>query len=358
MASAHHPSTLAIHADMGIEPTPDVAPPLHPTTTYSADNAEGLVYSRGDHPTRLRLEAVLGALEGGHAVTYASGLAAFAALLHHLRPKRVAIEGGYHGTHAVLEQWGSLGVRTVPLDADLAAGDLLWVETPKNPRCEVTDIAAAARRAHEAGAWCGVDSTFATPVLLQPLPLRADFVLHSSTKFLAGHSDALGGVIATPDVERADKLRQERTVLGSVQGVLEAWLTLRSLRTLSLRVERQSHSAARLAQWLAGKVQRVWHPSLPGHPGFEIARTQMRGPGGVLSIELGEEGQAQALPRHLHLFRDATSLGGVESLIEWRKRHDPRAPGTLLRLSVGLEEPEDLIEDLRRGLTAIGVAVP
>lgn len=348
-----HPSTLALHADDGIEPDPDVAPPIHLATTFAADNAQGVVYSRNDQPTRRRLEAVLGALEGGHAVVYGSGLAAVQALLMHLRPRRVAIApGGYHGTYAVLAQWRPLGVVTVPLEAELQPGDLVWLETPRNPTCEVTDIAAQARRARSAGAFLAVDSTFATPVLQQPLALGAHFVMHSSTKFLSGHSDALGGVLAVAEEERAVKLRQERAVQGNVLGALETWLTLRSLRTLELRVRRQSGTATELARWLSGRVAKVWHPSLPGHPGHHISQEQMWGPGGVLSIELDSEAQARALPARLRLFRDATSLGGVESLIEWRRRHDPQAPPTLLRISIGLEDPADLIADLEQGLAA------
>jgi cystathionine gamma-synthase len=353
MSASLELATLALHADDGIEPAPDVAPPIHLATTFAADNDQHLVYGRNDQPTRRRLEAVLGALEGGHAAVYGSGLAAVQAVLIHLRPRRVAIGGGYHGTHAVLEQWKPQGVQAVPLDAELGRGDLLWLETPKNPTCEVADIAAAAQRAHAAGALLAVDSTFATPVLQQPLALGADFVMHSSTKFLAGHSDALGGVLAVAERERAERLRQERTVQGAVLGGLETWLTLRSLRTLELRVLRQSATAAELAGWLHGKVPRVWHPSLPHHPGHAAARTQMRGPGGVLAIELESEDRARRLPGRLRLFRDATSLGGVESLIEWRRRHDPSAPAGLLRISVGLESPRDLQEDLRAGLEGL-----
>lgn len=354
MAAPYDPATLALHADEDVEPGPDVAPALHVATTFTADNPQGLVYGRNDNPTRHRLEAVLGALEGGHAIVYGSGLAAVTAVLHHLHPKRVAITGGYHGTHAVLAQWAPLGVEPVPADAKLGKGDLLWLETPKNPMCEVADIAGEVRRAHSAGAWVAVDSTFATPVLQRPLELGADIVMHSSTKFLSGHSDALGGVLAVADGERAKQLRAERAVQGSVLGVLETWLTLRSARTLALRVQRQSESATRLAAWLSKHVEKVWHPSLPGHPGHEVAKEQMRGPGGVLSVELATESQARALPGKLHLFRDATSLGGVESLIEWRKRHDPKAPPKLLRVSVGLESVDDLIEDFRQGLAALG----
>jgi cystathionine gamma-synthase len=356
MTAPDDPATLAVHADDGIEPTPDVAPPLHVATTYAADNPQGLVYGRNENPTRHRLEAVLGALEGGHAVVYGSGLAAVTAALHHLHPKRVAVSGGYHGTHAVLAQWAPLGVESVPIDAKLEKGDLLWLETPKNPMCEVADIAESARRAHSAGAWLAVDSTFATPVLQRPLELGADLVMHSSTKFLSGHSDALGGVLAVASPERARQLRAERAVQGSVLGVLETWLTLRSTRTLMLRVQRQSESASRLAAWLAPRVHKVWHPSLPGQPGYEIAKEQMRGPGGVLSIELETEDRARAMPGKLRLFQDATSLGGVESLIEWRKRHDLKAPPKLLRVSVGLESVEDLIEDFRQGLAAVGAS--
>ncbi len=348
------PDTLALHADEGLEQDPDVAPPIHVSTTFAADNAQGLVYSRMDHPTRRRLEAVLGALEGGHAVVYASGQAAATGALLHLRPRRVAIaRGGYHGTHLALEALAPFGVAQVPLDAPLAKGDLVWLETPKNPTCELQDIAAHAARARAAGATVLVDGTFATPVLQQPLALGADLVYHSVTKFLAGHSDALAGVLVSRDAAVAARLREERTVTGAVPGALETWLALRGLRTLGLRVRRQTETASALAAWLEPRVARVWHPSLRSHPGHALAALQMRGPGPILSIELASEDAARALPRHLILFRDATSLGGVESLVEWRRRQDPEAPPTLLRLSVGLEDPEDLIADLERGLARI-----
>jgi len=344
-------STLALHADDGLEPDADVAPPLHLATTFTADNAQGLVYSREDQPTRRRLEAVLGALEGGHAVAYSSGLAAVQALMMHLKPRRVAAApGGYHGTHAVLEQWRSLGIELVPLEADPKPGDLIWLETPSNPTCDVVDIAAQVDRAHRAGARVAVDGTFATPILQSPLALGADFSMHSSSKFLSGHHDALGGVLAVPEADRAARLRRDRALLGSVPGAFETWLTLRSLRTLDLRVRRQSASATELAAWLRSRVRRVWHPSLPGHPGHEISLRQMRGPGGMLSIELESAETARALPHRLRLFREATSLGGVESQIDWRRRHDPHAPEGLLRLSVGVEDAGDLIRDFAQAL--------
>jgi cystathionine gamma-synthase len=349
------PDTAAIHADAGLEDAPDIAPPLHLSTTFASDNEDGLIYSRMEQPTRRRLEAVLGALEGGSAVVYASGQAATMAALLHLRPRRVALaRGGYHGTHAVIESLRPFGLATAPLDAPLEAGDVVWLETPKNPTCEVADIAAHAARAHAAGATLVVDGTFAPPVLQQPLALGADLVMHSTTKFLSGHSDALGGVLVAPSAETAGQLRAARTTAGSVPGALETWLTLRGVRTLGVRVRRQVETATRVAAWLEGRVARVWHPSRPGHPGHDVARRQMRGPGAILSLELDTEEAARALPRHLALVRDATSLGGVESLVEWRRRQDPEAAPTLLRVSVGLEDPEDLIADLEQALAKVG----
>lgn len=348
------PDTLAIHADAGLERDPDVAPPIHVATTFAADNADGLVYSRNEQPTRRRLEAVLGALEGGSAVVYASGQAAATAAIAHLQPRRVAIaRGGYHGTHAAIDAFRPFGVEKVPLDAALSKGDVVWLETPKNPTCEIQDVAAHAARAHAAGASVVVDGTFATPVLQKPLALGADLVMHSMTKFLSGHSDAMGGVLVAGDAAGADALRRARTVSGAVPGALETWLVLRGVRTLGLRVRRQSETAARLAAWLEPRVARVWHPSLASHPGHAVAARQMSGFGAILSIELASEEAARALPRHLEIFRDATSLGGVESLLEWRRRHDPEAAPALLRMSVGLEDFEDLARDLEAGLARV-----
>jgi cystathionine gamma-synthase len=314
------------------------------------------VYSRFDQPTRQRLEAVLGALDGGEAVTYASGLAAVTAAIATLRPARVAIgRGGYHGNRAAMDAFAPWGLAQVPLDAPLERGDLVWIETPLNPTCELQDIAAHAARAHAAGALLAVDGTFATPVLQRPLDLGADLVLHSTSKYLAGHSDALGGVLVVRDPEVARRLRENRVVAGSVPGALESWLTLRGVRTLGLRVRHQTATATRLAEVLAPHVARVWHPSLPSHPGHALAARQMRGPGPMLSIELGTEAEARALPGRLKLFRHATSLGGVESLIEWRRRVDPQAPPTLLRISTGLEDADDLAADLLAGLEAVRV---
>lgn len=350
------PETLALHADEGLEAAPDVAPPIHVASTFDAGNAEGLVYARNDQPTRRRLEAVLGALEDGHAVVYASGQAAATAALQHFRPRRVAIApGGYHGTHAAVDAFAAWGVEKISLYAPLQAGDLAWLETPRNPTCEIYDVAAFAARARAAGARLVVDGTFATPVLQRPLALGADLVMHSATKFLSGHSDALCGVLAAGDAGTAEALRRERTVAGAVPGALETWLVLRGVRTLSLRVRRQDATATRLAAFLAPRVPKVWHPSRPDHPGHALVAAQMTGFGPVFSFEVATEAQARALPGKLRLFRDATSLGGVESLVEWRRKHDPEASPTLLRVSTGLEEPGDLEADLAQGLAAVGL---
>ena len=354
-APSLHPATLALHADRAVERAPDVAPPIHVATTFEADNPDGLVYARNAQPTRSRLEAVLGALEGGEAVVYASGQAATTAALLHYRPRRVAMKrGGYHASHHAVAALAPWGVEEIPLDAPLARGDLVWLETPKNPTCELEDVSAHAARARAAGAALVVDSTFATPVLQNPLALGADVVMHSTTKFISGHSDALGGALVAREPAVAAALRAERAISGAVPGELEVWLALRGVRTLALRVRAATETATRLAAFLEGRVARVWHPSLRSHPSYELAQRQMRGPGAVLSVELASEQAARALPGRLRLFRDATSLGGVESLIEWRRKQDPEAPPALLRLSIGLEDAADLEEDLRQALAADG----
>ncbi|HSM94213.1 MAG TPA: PLP-dependent aspartate aminotransferase family protein [Anaeromyxobacteraceae bacterium] len=348
------PETLAIHADAGIDPAPDVAPPIHVSTTFDAENPAGLLYSRFEQPTRQRLEAILGALDGGEAVTYASGLAAVTAAINVLHPRRVAIApGGYFGCQAAIDAFLPWGLRKVPLDAPLGPGDVVWIETPLNPTCELQDIAAHAARARAAGALLVVDGTFAPPPIQRPLDLGADLVLHSSSKYLGGHSDALGGVLVARDPALARRLKDARIVAGSVPGALETWLTLRGVRTLGVRVQRQCETAARLAAVLEPRVARVWHPSLPSHPGHALAARQMKGAGPMLSIELETEAAARALPGELTLFRAATSLGGVESLIEWRRRLDANAPPTLLRVSVGLEDADDLAADLLAGLARL-----
>jgi cystathionine gamma-synthase len=252
-------------------------------------------------------------------------------------------------------------------------GDLVWLETPKNPTCEVADISAyvAAAAKLDAGdpdrARVVVDGTFAPPPVQRPLLLGADCVMHSATKYLAGHSDALCGALCVADEEVKAQLITDRVALGSTPGSLEVWLLLRSLRTLHVRVERQARSAGILTSWLHdavhnndhplhGYIRAVWHPSLPSDPGHEIAKRQMAPGmyGGCFALELATEAAAKGLHTQLSLFRNATSLGGVESLIEWRRQYDDQISPYLLRVSVGLEDPGDLKEDLRRGILAMG----
>lgn len=395
--AAHFPShslglaSLAVHADDYINNHRAVAPPLHTSTNYrydadpdrlrAWDNTDphapfdSHIYSRDSAPNTTRLEAVLAALLGGPAVTYASGLAAFHALLVFLNPRRIALSGGYHGCHGVVALVGKLtGLAQVDLEdegalATLQPGDVVHVETPLNPTGEARDLARYAARARALGCYLTVDATFAPPPLQDPFALGADFVMHSGTKYLGGHSDMLCGVLAVrPDrAEWARGLLAERLFLGSVMGSLEGWLGVRSLRTLELRVERQSASATRLVGWLveelaragsatARVVERVRHASLQVEAGVEgswLQRQMPRGWGPVFSMVARDEEFARRLPSKLHLFHHATSLGGVESLIEWRAITDKSVAKTVLRVSVGVEAWEDLREDLLQGFQAL-----
>jgi cystathionine gamma-synthase len=340
--------TDAIHADKGIEDTPDIAPPIRVTTTYARDDQMDLVYRRDQHPTRERLEAVVGALEGGHATVYPTGMAAITSLMRHLRPKQVYLpDDVYHGVRLMVGQEAATGAWSIAADpSDLGGGDVWFIETPSNPKCLITDISAAVEAVKGTGTVVVVDSTFATPVLQQPLALGADFVLHSGTKFINGHSDAMGGFVIAAGAATAAALREERRVQGFTPGPLDLWLTLRGVRTLPLRVARQSETAGAVAAFLTNRVEKVWYPGLPGHPGHDIANRQMSGYGSVLSFEVVDAGAASQVMRRLRLIRVATSLGGVETLAEHRYTVNPAAPPGLIRVSVGLEAPQDLIADL------------
>lgn len=316
----------------------------------------------------------------GPSLTYSSGLSAFHALLVFLNPKRVAIGGGYHGCHGVIQVLSKLtGLQTVDLldpdfDAALQPGDVVHVETPLNPTGEARDLAFYAERAHRRGCYLTVDATFAPPPLLEPFRWGADVIMHSGTKYFGGHSDMLCGVLAVHPKHAGTwirGLREERLVLGSVMGSFEGWLGVRSLRTLEVRVRKQSADAAALVAWLEASrkeedapssvvsetVAEVRHASLQvtekGEREEWLKEQMPNGFGPVFAVYMRDADLARRLPSKLALFHHATSLGGVESLVEWRAMTDAGVDRRLLRFSVGLEGFEDLRDDLVQGFEAL-----
>lgn len=350
------------------DPGAPVVAPVVLSSTYGAGGA--VAYGRTGNPTWEALEDALGALEGGSAVSFASGMAAATTLLETLPlgARVVAPASGYYEVRSFLTdraEGGRFDVELVDV-ADTGAtldacrgASLLWVESPTNPLLNVADLPALIDGAHEAGALVVVDNTFATPLLQRPLDLGADAVLHSVTKFLSGHSDLLLGAVVTRDTELYAALAGLRGLYGGVPGPLEAFLALRGLRTLAVRLERAQASALTLAQRLAAHpaVERVRYPGLPSDPGYDRARRQMRGFGAMLSFELraGAEAAERACAA-VRVITHATSLGGVESLMErrarWAGEVEMGTPPALIRLSVGIEHVEDLWADLERALSA------
>lgn len=372
-----HPETQAVHAGRRIDPaTGAVTPNLTLSTTFerAADGTlpHGFNYTRLDNPNRRALEQALTALEHGtEALAFASGQAAIAAVLQALAPGARAIfpDDLYHGTRALVKttfaRWGLVAefIDCTDLDAVAAAlqkpTQLVWLETPSNPRLKITDVAAVARLGRAAGALVVADNTWASPILMQPLALGAHIALHSTTKYIGGHSDILGGALifgADTPAATLDRIREWQRIGGAVPAPFDCWLLLRSLATLPVRVRAQAATAARLATWLAAhpKVSRVYYPGLPSHPGHAVSQRQMTGGGAMISFEVhGGFAGAQAAAGRLQLITRATSLGGVESLIEHRKPvegPDSVTPDNLLRFSVGLEHPDDLIADLAQAL--------
>ncbi|TAM98832.1 MAG: PLP-dependent transferase [Rhodanobacteraceae bacterium] len=372
---AHKFDTLAVHA--GAEPDPEtraVAPPIHISTTFvhaPPGESDDFSYQRDDNPTQRRLEAALAALEGGErALAFASGMAAVAAVLDTLRRgERVVVpEDCYVGTRGyATDVLPERDVEVITIDTtDLAAVRaackggiaLLWAESPSNPRMQVSDLAELARIAHACGARFACDNTFATPALQRPLEFGADLVMHSTTKYFGGHSDVLGGalVFARND-DCADRIAARRLLTGAILAPFSAWLTLRGCRSLPARMALHCANARKVATFLASRptVERVNWPGLASHPGHAVAARQMRDFGAMLSIKLrGGYDAAMALARRTKIFTNATSLGGCESLIEHRASaegaHTHSPPG-LVRLSVGLEDADDLIADLNQALS-------
>ncbi len=369
------PETLSVHTGNESDPaTGAVAPPIHLSTTFrhSADGERiaGYEYQREGNPTNDRLRDALAALEGGEAaLTFASGMAAMTALLESMpNGARVLIpDDCYTGLRMLCAEYlPERGIETVAMDmGDLDAvraacaqpTAMLWIETPSNPRIKISDIAALAEIGHAAGAVVVADNTFATPLLQRPLSLGADIVMHSTTKYFGGHSDVLGGALVfAKDNDLCAKVAHRLHITGATMAPFSAWLTLRGCRSLGARMAMHCANARKIAEFLVTQpqIERVNYPGLPSHPGHAIAAKQMRDFGGMLSIELrGGRDAALSMASKLRIFTNATSLGGCESLIEHRasvEGPNPRSPQGLLRLSVGLEHIDDLIEDLRQSL--------
>jgi cystathionine gamma-synthase len=367
--------TLAVHA--GAEPDPAtgaVTPPIHLSTTFqrASDGSfpSGYAYIRDGNPNRRALEQALAQIEGGaSAIAFSSGMAATMAVFQALAPGDhvVAPLDAYFGTPKLLKDhfipWG-LQVSFVDM-TDLRAVEatirpttrLVWTETPSNPTIAVTDLRAVAALARGSGALVACDNTWATPFLQRPLALGYDLVVHSTTKYLSGHSDVMGGVVITREAAGlAERLRSLQINGGAVPSPLDCWLVLRGIRTLPYRMRGHCANAAAVASFLAQHrgVQRVHYPGLPNDPGYAVAAEQMDAPGGMLSFVVpGGRSQALGVAARLRVFTRATSLGGPESLIEHRASVEgpsTRASEGLLRISVGLEHPDDLLEDLARAL--------
>ncbi|MBC2869960.1 cystathionine gamma-synthase [Streptomyces mexicanus] len=377
---SQHFETLAIHAGNTADPlTGAVVPPIYQVSTYKQDGVGGLrggyEYSRSANPTRTALEENLAALEGGRrGLAFASGLAAEDCLLRtllgpgdHVVIPNDAYGGTFRLFSRVVSRWGvewSVADTSDPAAVRAALTPrtkAVWVETPSNPLLGITDIAAVAQVARDAGAKLVVDNTFATPYLQQPLALGADVVVHSLTKYMGGHSDVVGGALIVNDDALGEELAYHQNAMGAVAGPFDSWLVLRGTKTLAVRMERHSENATKVADMLSRhpRVTRVLYPGLPDHPGHEIAAKQMRAFGGMVSfrVEGGEEAAVEVCNR-AKVFTLGESLGGVESLIEHpgRMTHASAAgsplevPGDLVRLSVGIENVDDLLEDLQQAL--------
>jgi len=381
-SSADHDfATRAIHAGQEFDPTTGaVVPPIYMSSTFVQDGIgnfrSGYEYARGGNPTRDSLQELLASLEGGsNAYSFASGLAAEDTLLRAvLKPGDHVIMGNdvYGGTHRLVNRvfvpWG-ITLSTVDmsdLDAVRAAvaehaPRVLWVETPSNPLMKISDIAALSEIGHAVGAIVVVDNTFASPYLQQPISLGADAVVHSTTKYLGGHSDVLGGAVVVNSAELAEKVGFLQFGVGAVSGPLDAWLTVRGIKTLAVRVEKHSSNAQTIAEALVGHpaLEAVHYPGLPDHPGHDLAARQMKAFGGMISLQLaGGPAAARTFAESTKLFQLAESLGGVESLMCYPtemthasvRGTELEVPENLVRLSVGIEGVDDLLADLLEAL--------
>jgi cystathionine beta-lyase/cystathionine gamma-synthase len=373
--------TRAIHVGQEPDPTTGaLVTPIYQTSTYVHEAVgvhKGYDYSRAANPTRNALETCLASLESAdHGVAFSSGLGAVTTLMHLVSPgeRVVSVNDVYGGIYRMFSQvYAPKGYEFGFLSAEQIGDGLeehldertriLWLETPTNPLLNVVDIARAAAVARAAGALVVVDNTFATPYLQRPLELGADVVLHSTTKYLGGHSDVIGGFVATNDPTIAERLRFLQKALGAVPGPFDCWLVLRGLKTLALRMERHSQNGRQVAAFLDGHeaIVRVLYPGLASHPGHEVAARQMSDFGGMISFLAASEEDAMALVARTKIWKLAESLGSVESLIEHpaRMTHAATAdapfatPANLVRLSVGIESADDLVGDLEQALASV-----
>jgi cystathionine beta-lyase/cystathionine gamma-synthase len=379
----HRLATIAVHA--GPEPDPvagAVMPPIYQTSTYIQDALgqphNGYEYARTRNPTREALERALAALEGGeHGFAFASGLAALDTVLKLLKAGDHVVAGAnlYGGSHRLMEQvFRPFGVDfdfVEMADAGALEGRirpetrLVYVETPTNPMMQLTDLQSVGDLCQARGLLLVVDNTFATPILQRPLAFGADIVLHSTTKYLNGHSDMVGGALITSREDLAERIGFLQNAAGGVPGPFDSWLALRGLKTLPLRMRQHTAGAERIAAWLEARsdVPRVYYPGLASHPQHDLARRQMDAFGGMLSVEFGDVGRARRVAERVRLFALAESLGGVESLIghpasmthasvPLPMRQAMGLTDSLIRLSVGIEDPDDLIEDLEQAMAA------
>ncbi|MCB9741676.1 MAG: PLP-dependent transferase [Alphaproteobacteria bacterium] len=385
MADSKRLETLAIHGGQAPEPvTGAVMPPVFQTSTYAQPRVAehtGYEYSRTQNPTREKLEAAVASLEGANiegpvgAIAFASGSAATAAVQHLLDAGDLVVSGDdvYGGTYRQFTKvFSRQGLRysfvdftrTAPEQAIPEGTKLVWLESPTNPLLKVSDIRALAERAHAVGALVAVDNTFATPIFQRPLELGADMVVHSTTKYINGHSDVVGGIVITASPELDARLRFIQNSIGAVPGIWDCWLTLRGVKTLAVRMDRHQANARALVAWLKSepRVSRVWYPMDESHPQYEIAKGQMHGFGGMISFEIDADlATAERFCAATKVITLAESLGGVESLIELPaamthasipaevRRQIGIADG-LVRISVGIEHVDDLIADLRQAL--------
>lgn len=377
----HGFATRAIHVGQEFDPTTGaIIPPIYQTSTFVQDGVGGLrggyEYGRAGNPTRTSLETLLASLEGGvSALSFASGLAAEDALLRAvLRPGDHVVLGNdvYGGTHRLIDRiHGAWDVRNTTVDlGDLDAvrtalatdgTRVLWIETPSNPLMKISDLSALVELGHTVGVLVVVDNTFASPALQQPLSFGADVVVHSTTKYLGGHSDVIGGALVFAGAELAEKVQFIQFAAGAVSSPMDAWLTVRGIKTLDVRMKRHTENAQAIAEALVGRpgIDAVYYPGLPDHPGHDLAARQMSGFGGMLSVALsGGAAAARRFAESTEVFQLAESLGGVESLVGYPSEMthasvrgtELEVPDNVIRLSAGIEDVDDLLADVEQAL--------